>query len=387
MNKNFEIADFIVAFVKGNSTQEQINGLAVWLEESESNRKFFISLLNGATYEKELRDYHKDEWEEAFKRVKIRVLQKQAQKRRIHFYYGVASVSIMMVIMGILVFGLGKESNDVVKSDRLISVGKKNAYLTLGSGDRVVLGRQDTLLEVKAINIHVSEKEVVYCKIADSLKTKEPEYNMIETPQGTEFQVVLADGTKVWLNAGSKLWYPVNFVGNERRVRLVGEAYFDVVLNDEMPFVVGTSRADIWVHGTEFCVRDYLGQENLTTLVSGSVSVHKHGGKTYSIKPGQQVSILGDSVRIAEVETIYFTSWKDGYFIFNQATLEEIIDELSKWYDFDYFFVNNATASIRLTAKMKKYDDVNLVLDMLSRTGNVFFSSKGRILIIESNGL
>lgn len=81
MNKNFEIADFIVAFVKGNSTQEQINGLAVWLEESESNRKFFISLLNGATYEKELRDYHKDEWEEAFKRVQIRVLQKKAQTK------------------------------------------------------------------------------------------------------------------------------------------------------------------------------------------------------------------------------------------------------------------------------------------------------------------
>ena len=109
---------------------------------------------------------------------------------------------------------------------------------------------------------------------------------MIETSQGAEFQVVLADSTKVWLNAGSKLWYPVDFVGNERRVRLVGEAYFDVKWNDKIPFIVGTSRADIFVHGTEFSVRDYLGRENLTTLVSGSVSVQKHGGKTYSIKPG-----------------------------------------------------------------------------------------------------
>lgn len=387
MNRNFEIADFIVAFVKGNSTREQIDGLADWLEEFESNRKFFISLLSGETYEKELEDYRKNKWEEAFKQVRIRVSRKKAQKRKIHFITSVASVFIVMVIMGILMFGVGKEKSDVVQSNKLISAGKKNAYLTLGSGNRVVLGKQDTLLKINVTNIHVSEKEVVYCKITDSIKTKALEYNMIETSQGAEFQVVLADSTKVWLNAGSKLWYPVDFVGNERRVRLVGEAYFDVKWNDKIPFIVGTSRADIFVHGTEFSVRDYLGRENLTTLVSGSVSVQKHGGKTYSIKPGQQVSILGDSVRVSEMETIYFTSWKDGYFIFNQATLEEIINELSKWYDFDYFFVNNATACIRLTARMKKYDDVNLVLDMLSRTGNVFFSFKGRMLMIESNGL
>lgn len=385
MDRDFEIADFIVAFVNGGPTREQIDGLAGWLEESGANRAFFSSLLNEENFKKQRDDYDKIEWEKAFEQVRVKVYKKKIQKRRMYFM-GVAAVTVIMVITGILMFGFEEEKNDFVETDKLIFTGRKNAYLTLGSGDKIVLSKQDTLLKVKATDIHVARQKVVYRELVDGVGTREPEYNTLETPQGTEFQVVLSDGTKVWLNAESKLCYPVNFVGEERRVCLAGEAYFEVVRNDEIPFVVETSQANIFVHGTEFCVRDdYLGRENLTTLVSGSVSVHKHGGKTYSIKPGQQVSILGDSVRVAEVETMYFTSWKDGYFIFNQATLGEIMNELAKWYDFDYFFVGNTTANIRLTARMKKYDDVNPVLNMLSRAGNVLFSSKGRVLMIESN--
>ena len=87
---------------------------------------------------------------------------------------------------------------------------------------------------------------------------------------------------------------------------------------------------------------------------------------------------------IKAVETIYFTSWKDGYFIFNEATLGEIMKELSKWYDFDYGFADTGTTEIRLTARLKKYDDINLILDILSRTGAIGFSQRERFITIEN---
>jgi len=277
----------------------------------------------------------------------------------------------------------GREAGVKSEIDQgVISGGTNKALLTLSTGKQILLDKQDTLLQSDITRIRVaSDKGVTYESIdGDSLI--QLAYNTMEIPPRAEFQLVLSDGTKVWLNAGSKLRYPERFVGDERQVELNGEAYFDVVHDEKAPFIVKTSRSTITVLGTEFGVRDYEGKANLTTLVQGRVAVCDSMNKSYVIYPGQQVIIDERGTTVEDVETAYFTSWKDGYFTFNQATLGDIMDELSQWYDFDCFFTNTTVTNLRLTARLKKYDDINVLLDILSDTGDVCFSRKGRAITV-----
>lgn len=381
MDRGIEIADIIVAFIKGEATPQQIGVLDDWVNESEENKRLFVSLLDETAFEQRRVEQKVSDGEEAFEQVRAKKMQK-ARKNRLYNISIAASVAIVLV-SGILMYWMSiPGSNNHTAQQEIITIGRSRAFLTLATGEKVVLDKQDTVLRSRATNIRVQEKGEVSYESADCVASAEVEYNTMETPRGAEFQLMLSDGTKVWLNAESKLRYPVNFIGNERRVQLTGEAYFDVHRDEEFPFVVETSRSDVTVLGTEFCVRDYAGQANQTTLVNGSVSVNDRRGEAYLIKPGQQVNIIGDSVQVLDVETIYFTSWKDGYFIFDQATLGEIMSELSKWYDFDCFFINADAANLRLTARLKKYDDINVILDILSGTGDVYFLQKGRAITI-----
>ncbi|WP_099292816.1 FecR family protein [Butyricimonas sp. Marseille-P3923] len=383
MDKNFEIADIIVAFIKNEATPRQISVLDDWINESEANKRLFISLLDEVAFEQRLDRSRVLELEDAFGKVRARV---RKSKRGYWRYVAVAaSVAVVVAIGGIMAYWVGiPEKQGIVTRQQSISVGKSRAFLTLGTGEKVALESQDTLLRGKAMNIRIQENGEVFYEMADSIAPAEVEYNIMETPRGAEFQLVLSDGTKVWLNAGTKLRYPVKFIGKERRVELTGEAYFDVTRDEDVPFVVETSRSAVTVLGTEFCVRDYAGEANLTTLVQGSVSVEDQRGNAYLIRPGQQVNIGKEDSRVLDVETIYFTSWKDGYFIFNEATLSEIMSELSKWYDFDCFFLNPDAGNERLTARLKKYDDISVILDILSRTGNIQFTQKGRAITVRS---
>ncbi|MCB6971155.1 MULTISPECIES: FecR family protein [Butyricimonas] len=383
MDKNFEIADIIVAFIKNEATPRQISVLDDWINESEANKRLFISLLDEVAFEQRLDRSRVLELEDAFGKVRARV---RKSKRGYWRYVAVAaSVAVVVAIGGIMAYWVGiPEKQGIVTRQQSISVGKSRAFLTLGTGEKVALESQDTLLRGKAMNIRIQENGEVFYEMADSIAPAEVEYNIMETPRGAEFQLVLSDGTKVWLNAGTKLRYPVKFIGKERRVELTGEAYFDVTRDEDVPFVVETSRSAVTVLGTEFCVRDYAGEANLTTLVQGSVSVEDQRGNAYLIRPGQQVNIGKEGSRVLDVETIYFTSWKDGYFIFNEATLSEIMSELSKWYDFDCFFLNPDAGNERLTARLKKYDDISVILDILSRTGNIQFTQKGRAITVRS---
>ncbi|KIO44703.1 MULTISPECIES: FecR family protein [Sanguibacteroides] len=379
MEKSLNIADIIVTFITGKATWEQITILDEWMNESEENKRLFLSLMDESAFEKHIHEIVNTDI--AFQRVVTRrhMLHKRKQQRIMAM---VASIAMILSFTGLWLLGTTEEKEMIARQE-YISTGKSKAFLTLASGKKLLLEKQDTLLQGDHANIRVLEKGEVSYETIDNTTSQEIEYNTMETPRGAEFQLVLADGTKVWLNAETKLRYPVHFSQAERRVELTGEAYFDVQHN-ETPFIVKTSRSDVIVMGTEVCIRDYTGETNRTTLVRGKVAVKNRSGETYLIRPGQQVCIDKDEGKVADVETIYFTSWKDGYFIFNEATLGEIMKELSKWYDFDYGFADTGTTEIRLTARLKKYDDINLILDILSRTGAIGFSQRERFITIEN---
>jgi len=382
MDKNFDIADCIVAFIKGLATPEQMARLDVWLEESDGNRRLLASLLDESVYEQRREGWGQLELNESFENVR-----KERNRRvRLRNMRRIAVAASVLLLVTVGVTWLGKGDRDTVRHFQTTTeAGERGrALLTLSTGERVVLSQQDTLLQAEEISIRVNRAGEAVYETKDSIVPSSTTYNIMEVPQGAEFHLTLGDGTKVWLNSGTKLRYPVKFAGDVRLVELSGEAYFDVKRDEALPFVVKTSRSKVMVLGTEFCVKDYVNQVNQTTLVSGSVSVKDFRGQSYVIVPGQQVCIDQDSSRVLEVETLYFTSWKDGYFMFDQATLERIMDELARWYNFDYFFANAKVRNMMLTARIKKYDNIDTVLDILSRTGDVHFSRKGNTIIIVS---
>ena len=383
MDKSFGIADIVVALMKGEATPGQLVRLDEWLEKSDENRRLFISLLDEKNFEHQIEVRKELDIEHAFNRVKAK------KRARVGKYRGIWKISIaasivVLVMASVMILytnnGPGMESS---LGQEFITRGTNRALLTLSTGVQVVLDKQDTLLQSNVARIRVDGTKGVSYEVEGDVASFELAYNTMEVPARAEFQLVLSDGTKVWLNAGSKLRYPERFVGNERQVELTGEAYFDVIRDETSPFTVKTSRSVITVLGTEFNVRDYKGEANLTTLVRGLVSVCDSTNESFVIHPGQQVIIDKDGTKVTDVEPLYFTSWKDGYFVFNEVTVGEIMEELAKWYDFDCFFANNTVPDIRLTARLKKYDDISVILDILSNTGDIHFSQKGRVITVK----
>ncbi len=171
-------------------------------------------------------------------------------------------------------------------------------------------------------------------------KGEEVEYHTIRVPRGGEYNLQLADNTKVYLNAGSSLRYPIRFTGDKREVVLIGEGYFEVTRDTARPFIVKAGNIDVHVLGTAFNVNAYPDEEVIaTTLVEGKVQVDC-GAEQRFMQPGTRLVYERNngSIKIAPVDIEVYTSWKDGYYYFKRETLENIMDVLSRWYDLDIFY-------------------------------------------------
>lgn len=379
MKESFEIADIIVAWMQGKASPRELERLDKWVEDGESNRKLLVELLNEDRFEARNKILESLNEEMAWRRLRNKV------RRKMWMRVWAVAASLLLVFGGGWLFWLERKGNVASRQmivDTYQEPERNKAFLTLSTGERIVVERRDTTIGETATMIQVKSSGVMTYEKGDSVRNEEIQYNTLETPKGTEFQLELADGTKVWLNATSSLQYPVDFVEKERRVRLRGEAYFEVERDEEHPFVVETSRADVEVLGTKFGVRDYAGKENLTTLVSGRVAVAVEGGDRFVINPGQQVCVGSDGVVVRDVEPMLFVAWKDGYFAFNKTRLVDIMKELSDWYDVECRFVDKRLEGLLLTARLKRYDDIDSVLDILARTGNLHFYREGRVIWI-----
>lgn len=258
------------------------------------------------------------------------------------------------------------------------------AYLFLSSGEKIVLEAhlRDTITTGATHRQIILNDGKVEIENTSSDTVVEEEYHTMEVPRGAEYNLTLSDGTKVWLNADTRLKFPAHFNSEKRYVELTGEAYFQVSRDETRPFIVHSGDIDVRVLGTEFCIRNYTDKPTLATLVNGSVEVTDYSGRQMVLTPGQQTVTTNGYTTVRNVETIYYTSWKDGYFIFENTPLEEIMEELSLWYDCQYFFQNTAAAELRITARLKKYDEIDVLLGILSKTNEIQIEKKGNAIMI-----
>lgn len=380
MEKGFKIADLIVAFIKGEISREELEVLDEWMEEAEENKALFVSFMDEVVFEEEKKWYDNKRLDVIFTNIKAR---KQKLQRRQHIRWYAAAAACVAIVFSVFIFN-HREEAPVVADASTISVGKQMAYLLLSSGEKVVLQEhlRDTITTGGSHRQIILNNGKVEIENTPGDTVVDEEYHTMEVPRGAEYNLTLSDGTKVWLNADTRLKFPTHFNSGKRYVELTGEAYFQVSRDETRPFIVHSGDIDVRVLGTEFCIRNYTDKATLATLVKGSVEVTDFVGRQMILKPGQQTVTANGYTSVRDVETIYYTSWKDGYFIFENTPLEEIMEELSLWYDCQYFFQNTAAAELRITARLKKYDEIDVLLGILSKTNEIQIEKKGNAILI-----
>jgi ferric-dicitrate binding protein FerR (iron transport regulator) len=266
-----------------------------------------------------------------------------------------------------------------------VAPGNNKAILTLDDGSKINLDDAKTGILASESNIDIKKTgagQLEYAAGTQSVKTVK--YNILSTPMGGEYQLVLPDGSKVWLNSGSTLRFPTAFIGSERIVELKGEAYFDIAKNPKMPFLVRTNNAmDIKVLGTQFNIMAYDDEKNInTTLIEGSVEVLKGSGKTM-LKPGQEAILNRGSgnIKVASADLEQAIAWKNGYFIFYNENIESIMRKVSRWYNVDVVYQGNLSNK-DFVGTISRNKNISELLKMLELTGAVHFSIDGRRITV-----
>ncbi len=250
--------------------------------------------------------------------------------------------------------------------------------LTLSDGQKLDLqGRPSgELLETATVGIHKdSLNGIVYeYRGTGELSTA---FHTLEVPIAADYQLRLSDGTVVYLNSETTLRYPAVFAGNERKVYLEGEAYFEVAKDPEHPFKVIVGQLEVEVLGTHFNVNAYPGQSGIaTTLAEGKVRVADKGQEVV-LNPGEQAWATKNSLQVREVEVQEFTSWKDGLFRFRQMPLEEIMTQVYRWYGVKANFADKELAEITFTGVINKNLPAAELFHIIERVVNVRFTMVG----------
>lgn len=352
------------------------------LLDDQSLQDVYKELSDRGYLKKQFMEYEKYSSQKAYCEFKER----RGHSGRIRIVRWVAVVAAVWVLaLGVtlwMTFGKKENVAPLPVASKIIPAGEKKATLTLADGTEVHVEEITAqILQEKGMNIEYRNGEIVYHKSEE--KTTEVVYNKLEVPRGGECMIKLDDGTKVWVNAETKLKYPVAFVGDRREVVLEGEAFFDVAKN-EKPFIVKTSFGDVRVLGTAFGISAYASEsESYTTLVRGKVSVEREGGEPVVILPGEQVVTSKDGKMIKQqVDVEEFVGWKDGIYVFKEKSLGEIMKTLERWYNISVDFQEKSLVDLPFTGNLKRYDDINVFFDALTRTGDMKYRVEGNQVIL-----
>lgn len=264
-----------------------------------------------------------------------------------------------------------------------VAPGKQGAVLVLSNGTQLVLDslHNGIVANQQGAQVTLQNGQLSY----GNTSSHEVAYNSVTTPNGREFSIVLPDGTKAWLNAGSSIRYPVAFDSHARTVEIKGEVYFEVAAKAGVPFHVNISdKAVIDVLGTHFNVKAYDNEENIrATLLEGSVRVQYASGSQL-LQPGQQAAMPqapGGIITIEKADIDKVMAWKNGLFDFNGASLKEVMRELERWYDIEVVY-EEGVPNITFWGKMTKGVTLNDLLVALQKT-EVHFRLEGRKLIVQ----
>lgn len=366
--------ELLVKLLRNNLTEEETCLVNEWLGLSEQNRQYYAAFRLMWEKKKKLPvDVERNYTELFHKRKGI--------KRNI--YTWCKRTAVIVLLLGTSLYMSKYYINHHVEQEGPVVGLGTEAVLHAGDKETFVICKKEErqLIRHEGMLIEQGEKALNYNILQDA-STIKPELHVLEVPHGGEFLVELEDGSKIWVNAESNLEYLVPFAGKERRVKLDGEAYFQVAKAD-MPFIVEFDTYEIRVLGTEFNVRAYKDNETaVATLVNGQISLIVHGDSC-TLYPGEQAQISNEKVTVTTVNTANYIAWREGIVAFEEERLENIMNELQRWYDIDVFYDNESLKNIRFTGKIDRYKDVQVLLDKIERLEVVRFEVNGNCVLVK----
>ena len=323
-------------------------------------------------------NHHADP-ERGWEQTQLKILRAQRAKRA-RFWGAAASVAAILIIS----FFIFNPQNNVVDNSNLVSAnpGKNQAVLIMSDGSKVSLSDSSDLklTDVSGAEISIEDgKNIQYKNVPADLE--KIAINTIVVPRAGIYSVTLSDGTKVWINSESKISYPVSFSGEKREVTLSGEAYFEVAHDRNHPFIVNCNGNSVTVTGTEFNVESYDYKRTITTLVKGGVILSGSSGSV-NLTPGMQGIIANNEISTLNVNAQQYSSWKDGFFEFDNMTLGEMVVKLSRWYDVEFEFSNEELANLTFTATFPKEENLSFIVKLIERISSArFVTSNDKVVV------
>lgn len=296
-----------------------------------------------------------------------------------------AAILLLPIAVCLFLFLEGNQKTVSLESSNT-TAEKFHARLKLANGNVVLVGVKDSLMEISlAEGMRIINRKGVL-DYSDSVGYHvEMQYNTLEIPRGGTYQVVLADGTVVYLNAETVLKYPVAFSNDKREVFLSGEAYFEVVKDSTRPFIVRAEDINVRVYGTTFNVNTYRKNRVQTTLIEGKVGISSSSTNRETIlSPNEMAEYIAEDeiVKVRSVDPLVYIAWKSGEFMFDKERLENIMDQLARWYDINIFYVNESVKDLVYSGIADRFSKIEDVLAILECTGTVKFSLQDRTVIV-----
>ena len=395
-NQEKIIAEIILKIRFGTATEDEKQQVENWVAEKEEHRLLYEKIVSG----KSIAEYLKKEGDvkavtdikAVSARVRERIQEKEMGKRRVlRKWYAVtgAACLIGIILGGVFLNHEDRESVALVENNPEQVVNEK-VMLVLSDGQTIGLAHQGTdSIYIGQATIIKKENQLAYQRRQDTLGTRvEEERNRIITTVGGDYCFILSDGTKVWLNAESELDFPVDFVGNERVVRLKGEAYFEVKPDAAHPFIVETRGVRTRVLGTSFNIKAYDNEESIfTTLLTGKVKVSAIGEENESVvlTPGMQSEWQenGQKMSVKKVNAENFTAWRQGAFMFDNENIMVVTRVLERWYGLKFIYNENVHEHT-FSGRLSKDEPLESILETLTFTGGPQFKiEKDVVYIIE----
>ena len=379
-DEDIEFANLILTD-RGNLDDAKVE---VWMKDPEH-----VMLLKefATVYQKRMNiDFNRDKKEE-FARLENTIQERKS--RRMTLRWSVAAYVILFI--GLFVGRMVNEWRNLdemrmlAETERIVPGVK--AELILSTGERVVLNQQ--CVSIEGVNETGIQNDSVTGLNYTTAKVQGEGmiYNTMRIPVGGFYQLALSDGSKVWLNSMTEFRFPVAFTGEERKVYLTGEAYFEVAPNSKHPFIVVTEEGmEVKVYGTEFNMNTYQHGVVQTVLVSGKVGIRVNAtGKEVMLAPRQmaEYSEKTGMVRVEDTDPYRYIAWKDGEFVFERETIEEIMERLGRWYDVKVFYENESLKQKRFTGVISRYEDIEQVLRLIEGPATLRFEVKGNVVTVK----
>jgi len=379
-----EIVQKIARQILGTATEQDLKDINDWKAESKQHEHLYEELIQSRHFshnEEELKTFPFEEgWEQIEDHIEGNTFTPPLHNlifNRIRRYAAVILLCLIGAATGTYYY-FSSRNQTILSVAHQIPPGSHSARLTLNNGQILSLSTDQSVVFNELNGIKIRQTPCGLSYIPTPLLKDTLIHNCISTLTGMEYQLTLADSTRIFINAESTLKYPVMFQGKERLVEMEGEAYFQVTKNKKQPFIVQTGDLQLKVLGTSFNVRAYKDEPLIQiTLESGIVEVN--GQKLY---PGDQLCYHRQSqtMSVKTVDTKQYVAWHEGHFLFRNERLEDILRTLARWYKFDYTFDDEPVKNVRIGAYFQRYNSMEPILNMLIKTNLVKVSEEKRIL-------